>query len=208
MIPDRDLVPWTAPTCTVYRAGHLYWCACQGASNLDCAVGLQAGCTALLACPAYLKRQKTSTTPSYRLSDALQLHRSVRYSCIPRLSLLPHRRRRPPQTLLCVILSWNLSAWYTARWLAHSIHPPPQSSHSRAAQIHLVDEIRLTKHMLLTYSLKHSLTTHARSHPRRTDHYFSPHGPAPAKLCDTSLSSTTAWLTRPAETPNVRDPHS
>lgn len=162
-------MPWTTPTCTVYRAAHFYWCACQGASNLDCAVGLQAGRTALLACPAYLKRQKTSTTPSYRLSDALQLHRSVRYSCIPRLSLLPHRRRRPPQTLLCVILSWNLSAWYTARWLAHSIHPPPQSSHSRAAQIHLVDEIRLTKHMLLT----HSLTAHALSPTPNRPLFFS-----------------------------------
>lgn len=198
-------MPLTAPTCTVYRASHLCWCACQGASNLESAVGLQAGCTALLACPAYLKRQKTSTTPSYRLSDALQLHRSVRYSCNPGFLFCPHRRRRPPKTLLSVILSCN------PQCLVHCpLALPTPSIHHRIESLLSSTNLsrrRDTTHSAhATHSSTHSLLK--RSHPRRTDLLFLHTVPAPAKLCDTSLSSATAWLSRPAETPNVRDPHS
>lgn len=83
----------------------------------------------------------------------------------PRLSLLPHRRRRPPKTLLCVILSWNPQCLVHCT-LACPLRPPTTaSSHCQAAQIYLVDEIRLTQHMLLTHALTHysSALTHAES---------------------------------------------
>lgn len=167
-------MPLTAPTCTVYRASHLCWCACQGASNLESAVGLQAGCTALLACPAYLKRQKTSTTPSYRLSDALQLHRSVRYSCNPGFLFCPHRRRRPPKTLLCVILSCNPQCLvHCPLALPTPSNPPPHRVTSKQHK-----SISSTRYDSLStcYSLTHPLTAQALS-PTPNRPALSPHGP-------------------------------
>lgn len=94
----------------------------------------------------------------------------------PRLSLLPHRRRRPPKTHLCVILFW------IPQCPVHCTPPPHRLAVSQAAQPHLVDE-NTTHSAHATHSPAHALTplrTHLTTHAlwtTPTRPLLSPHGP-------------------------------
>lgn len=163
MIPDRDLVPWTTPTCVLVRVprGQQFGLRSRASGRLHGTPCL----SRISETPKDFDHTIVSTfgrtaAPPVRPPFLLQ------QPGLP-LSLLL------PQTRLCVILFWNPQCL---------VHCTPACPLHRPAtviqvtfeehQVYLVDEIplRLTRNIRLTHSsLGHTITAHTHSHTHRAE---------------------------------------